>query len=151
MRLAVPALVAATLLSAPAAQADHSRRHMTVFKTPGCECCSAWAAIAREHGFEVTLEEREDMEAIKDRLGVVEAVRSCHTTSVDGYVVEGHVPMTAVKKLLSERPRVTGIGAPGMPMGSPGMGDDPRARFDVLSFGGTQPHARAVFFEAGKD
>jgi len=143
--------LAAALLSAVPAQADHSARHMTVLKTPGCECCSAWAAIAREHGFDVTLEEREDMEAVKDRLGVPKTVQSCHTARVDGYVVEGHVPMRAVEKLLSERPAIAGIGAPGMPIGSPGMGDDPKARFDVFSFGGAQAHAPALFFEAGKD
>ncbi|MBB3951491.1 DUF411 domain-containing protein [Aureimonas jatrophae] len=94
------------------------------------------ADIARKHGFDVTVEDREDMTAVKRSLGVTEAVESCHTARIGGYVVEGHVPMEAVDRLLAERPQVAGIAAPGMPAGSPGMGDDLDAEFDVLSFGG---------------
>ncbi|WP_062236752.1 DUF411 domain-containing protein [Aureimonas sp. N4] len=146
-----PILAALVLaaLSGPAL-ADHSPKHMHVFKSATCGCCAAWADIARRHGFDVTVEDREDMTAVKRSLGVAEAVESCHTARIGGYVVEGHVPMEAVDRLLAERPQVAGIAAPGMPAGSPGMGDDPDAEFDVLSFGGASA-APAVFHRAGKD
>jgi hypothetical protein len=54
-------------------------------------------------------------------LGVPKAMQSCHTALIDGYVVEGHVPTDAINRLLAERPKVTGVAAPGMPSGSPGM------------------------------
>lgn len=143
------AVVVAVLPSATAL-ADHSDRHMQVFKSPSCGCCTAWAEIARKHGFDVTVEERDDMTPIKRAAGVTEDIGSCHTAKIGGYVVEGHVPMEAVDRLLSERPNVAGIAAPGMPAGSPGMGDDPAARFDILSFGGdrTTPD---VYFKAGAE
>jgi hypothetical protein len=144
--LAALALVA---LSGPAL-ADHAERHMHVFKSPTCGCCAAWADIARKHGFDVTVEDRDDMTELKRGLGISETVESCHTAKVGGYVVEGHVPMEAVDKLLAERPKVAGIAAPGMPAGSPGMGDDPNAQFDVLSFGGTSA-LPDVYYRAGRD
>lgn len=143
------AALALAALSGPAL-ADHSTKHMHVFKSATCGCCAAWADIARGHGFDVTVEDREDMTAVKRSLGVTEAVESCHTARISGYVVEGHVPMEAVDRLLAERPQVAGIAAPGMPAGSPGMGDDPDAEFDVLSFGGASA-APTVFHRAGKD
>lgn len=145
------AALACAAFSPVAALADHSAKHMHMFKSPSCGCCSAWADVARRHGFDVTVEEREDMTAVKRRLGVPEAVESCHTATVEGYVVEGHVPMAAVDKLLADRPAVAGVTAPGMPAGSPGMGDDPKARFDVLSFGAADGTPPAVFFEAGAE
>lgn len=81
---------------------------------------------------------------------MTEVVESCHTARIGGYVVEGHVPMEAVDRLLAERPQVAGITPPGMPAGSPGMGDDPDAEFDVLSFGGASA-APGVFHRAGND
>ncbi|WP_152048862.1 DUF411 domain-containing protein [Aureimonas psammosilenae] len=141
------AALAFLALAVPAA-ADHAPKHMHVFKSPECGCCGAWVEIARKHGFEVTVEDREDMAGLKRLLGVSETVESYHTAKVGGYVVEGHVPMEAVDRLLTGRPQVAGIAAPGMPAGSPGMGDDPDARFDVLSFGKAS-QATAVFYRAG--
>ncbi|WP_244493588.1 DUF411 domain-containing protein [Aureimonas sp. N4] len=88
------------------------------------------------------------MAGLKRLLGVSEAVESCHTARIGGYVIEGHVPMEAVDRLMSTKPRVAGIAAPGMPAGSPGMGDDPKTRFDVLSFGDAST-APEVFYRAG--
>ena len=73
---------------------------------------------------------------------------ACHTTEVAGYVIEGHVPFEAVAQLLEERPDIAGIAVPGMPGGSPGMGDDPNARFDVIAFGG-DAEVGEVFYQAG--
>ncbi len=64
-------------------------------------------------------------------------LRSCHTALVDGYLLEGHVPSADIERLLTERPQVTGLAVPGMPIGSPGMemggGVQP---YDVISFDG---------------
>ncbi len=75
-------------------------------------------------------------------------MRVCHTAVIDGYVVEGHVPFAAIAKLLEERPEITGIAVPGMPLGSPGMGLDPAARYDVMAFGGDAGEGE-VFYQAG--
>ena len=127
-----------------------SEHAMHVMKTPACGCCAAWVDIAREEGFEVEVTDTEDYEGMKALVGVPGALWSCHTARIEGYTVEGHVPFAALRKLLDERPDVSGIAVPGMPMGSPGMGDDPTARYDVLAYGGTAG-AGEVFFRAGVD
>ncbi|HZS33784.1 MAG TPA: DUF411 domain-containing protein [Methylomirabilota bacterium] len=77
-----------------------------------------------------------DLEAIKARHGVPATLQSCHTAVVDGYVIEGHVPADLIRRLLRERPAVTGLAVPGMPLGSPGMETAGRAaeRYQVLTF-----------------
>ena len=64
---------------------------------------------------------------------------------VDGYFVEGHVPVASVRRMLSERPQIAGIAVPGMPSGSPGMGEDASARYDVLSVDGS---GKAAIYES---
>ena len=123
-------------------------RTMVVMKTPTCGCCAAWVDLARREGFEVEVTDTEDYAGMKAMANVPEAMWSCHTTRIGGYTVEGHVPFTAVRKLLDERPEVAGIAVPGMPMGSPGMGDDPEARYDVIAYGGSAG-PNDVFFRAG--
>ncbi|MEO5339955.1 MAG: DUF411 domain-containing protein [Magnetococcus sp. MYC-9] len=102
-------------------QASEKPVPITVFKSPSCECCTAWIQHLTRHGFAVTVENREDMMAVKRTLGVPDGMASCHTGVVDGYVVEGHLPAGDIHRLLRERPSVLGIGVPGMPIGSPGM------------------------------
>lgn len=112
-------------------------RAMTVYRDPGCGCCVAWARIAERAGYKVALVERGDMSALKAKLGVPGALRSCHTSVVDGYAIEGHVPLAAVARLLAAKPKgVIGIAVPGMPRGSPGMEmpDGSADRFAVLAF-----------------
>lgn len=125
--------LAALLLSVTTAVADGSL--MTVHKDPNCGCCTAWADLAEDAGYEVSLIDSADLAATKERLGVPGEFWSCHTVEVDGYVIEGHVPFDAVARLLAERPAISGIAVPGMPEGSPGMGDDPAARYDVIAWG----------------
>ena len=111
---------------------------MTVYRDPSCGCCKAWADIARNAGYEVTLIDHSDMPAIKRQYGVPEELLSCHTAVVDGYAVEGHVPLDDVKRLLAERPAgIRGIAVAGMPMGSPGMEvpDGTKQPFQVMAFG----------------
>ena len=95
---------------------------MTVYRDPSCGCCAAWAEIARNAGYQVTVVDHPDMSAIKRQYGVPEELLSCHTTIVGNYAVEGHVPIEDVRRLLEERPAgIRGIAVPGMPLGSPGM------------------------------
>lgn len=92
-----------------------------VHKSPSCGCCSAWVDHLRHTGFEVQVDETDELEPIRKRLGVPYAKGSCHTAEVGGYVVEGHVPAADIKRLLFEGPKAKGLVLPGMPMGSPGM------------------------------
>lgn len=119
------------------AQSEITRAAMTVYRDPGCGCCTAWARIARESGYEVTVIDHTDMPSIKRQYGVPDELLSCHTTIVGGYAIEGHVPIADVERLLAERPAdVRGIAVPGMPLGSPGMEvpDGTIQPFEVMAF-----------------
>lgn len=121
----------------PAAPPAPRLAAMTVYRDPSCGCCEAWAEIARKAGHQVTVIDHPDMATIKRRHGVPGELASCHTTIVDNYAVEGHVPLAAVARLLKERPAgTTGIAVPGMPRGSPGMEmpDGSSDPFQVIAF-----------------
>lgn len=113
---------AASTLPAMPAWAAPARTAMTTYRSPTCGCCLKWVDAMRKAGFAVTVRESDDMAAVKTRLKVPNSLYSCHTTVVGGLVVEGHVPASAIRTLLTRKPRgVIGISAPGMPRGSPGM------------------------------
>ena len=103
--------------------AAESKRGMPVmlYKMPGCECCSGYADYLRSHGFTVTVMETEKLAAISGNAGIPPELQGCHTSFLGGYVVDGHVPIEAVQKLLAERPAIKGLALAGMPPGSPGM------------------------------
>ncbi len=92
-----------------------------VHKTASCGCCGVWADHLKAAGFPVEIRDTDDMHPVKQRLGVPAGKASCHTAEIDGYVVEGHIPASDIKRLLTERPTVRGLVLPGMPAGSPGM------------------------------
>ena len=138
--LALPAVVRAEAPATPLA--------LHVVKSPTCGCCAAWASLAVAEGFAVTTTQTDDVTPAKVQAGVPQPLWSCHTASVAGYVIEGHVPFEAIAMLLRDRPAITGLAVPGMPMGSPGMGDDPAARFDVIAFGGEAAAGR-IYYKAG--
>lgn len=94
---------------------------MIVHRDPSCGCCEDWVAHVRAAGINATIANEADMSAVKTRLGVPDALISCHTAEIGGYVIEGHVPAKAVLQLLRDRPDAIGLSAPGMPAGSPGM------------------------------
>jgi hypothetical protein len=106
-------------LAAAAAQAN--RPNVQVYKTPTCGCCEKWVAHIRAAGFPVSVQDLDDLTALKDQLRVPSAARSCHTAKVGTYFLEGHVPSDAVIRLLSMKPKGLGLAVPGMPIGSPGM------------------------------
>lgn len=93
-----------------------------VHKSPTCGCCEKYVDYLRDNGFKVATIDENDMSAIKKRYGVSH-LASCHTALIGSYVVEGHVPVHAIRKLLKEKPAIVGISAPDMPMNSPGMGE----------------------------
>ncbi|MGB7251258.1 MAG: DUF411 domain-containing protein [Phormidesmis sp.] len=108
---------------------------LTVFHSPTCGCCGKWIEHMEAQGFRVKDEITENMDAIKAQYDVPEPMTSCHTTIVNGYVVEGHVPAADVARLVNEKPAVAGIAAPGMPIGSPGMeSGDSAEPYTVFSF-----------------
>lgn len=119
-----------------------------VLASPGCGCCHAWADLARARGYRVQVTEMQDPDAEKAALGVPASLASCHTIKAGGYLFEGHLPFAAMEAVLRDRPEITGLAVPGMPMGSPGMGDDPKARFDVIAFGGVAGAGR-LYYRAG--
>ena len=92
-----------------------------VHKSPTCGCCTAWVQHLRKAGFTVRIDQREDLEPLKKRLGVPLGKGSCHTAEIGGLIVEGHVPAEDIKRLLADRGTARGLVVPGMPMGSPGM------------------------------
>ena len=94
---------------------------MTVYKSPYCGCCTKWIDIMKSEGFKVNSIETNEVNNIKQKAGLQAGQTSCHTAFVDGYVVEGHVNYSAIKKMLEEKPNIIGITVPGMPIGSPGM------------------------------
>lgn len=109
-----------------------------VVKDPRCSCCIAWIGHLRDNGFPVSFEERsiEDLELYKREIGVPVDLASCHTGTVEGYVLEGHVPAVDIRRLLAERPVAVGLAVPGMPYGSPGMGpESEREAYDVILIG----------------
>ena len=107
--------------SPAAAMASTAGEEVVVFRSAYCECCEAWESHIAEAGFVVQDHVADEMDGIKDAMGVPAESASCHTARVAGYVVEGHVPAASIQRMLKERPEIKGLAAPGMPMGSPGM------------------------------
>jgi hypothetical protein len=113
-----------------------ARPAVVIHRSPSCGCCGAWANYLRRAGFPVTIINEDDLAPVKLRAGLPESLQSCHTAFIEGYVVEGHVPIEAIEKMLAMRPAVLGIAVPDMPGGSPGMevlGTKPDP-FKVISF-----------------
>lgn len=135
----------ALVLAALSKPATAAPTVMTVHKDPNCGCCHLWADAMRKTGFDVRLDDVDDLAPIKVRFGVPGDLEGCHTAEVDGYFLEGHVPLSSVRKLLAERPAVKGLAVPGMPSGSLGMGDDPSASYDVVA---VPVSGKAYLFEA---
>ncbi len=123
----------ALILAALSRPAMASPTRMIVHKDPNCGCCHLWAEAMKSAGFDVRPDDAADLAPIKARLGVPADLEGCHTAVVDGYFVEGHVPLSSVRRLLEERPAIKGLAVPGMPAGSLGMGDDPGASYDVVA------------------
>jgi hypothetical protein len=128
-------LLAAVALLPLAAHAQF-RTEIQVYKSAACGCCKDWIKYLQANGFVVKATDVGDTAPLRARFGLPARFGSCHTAMVDGYVVEGHVPVREIRRLLTERPTAVGIAVPQMPIGSPGM-DGPaykgqRDPYDVL-------------------
>jgi hypothetical protein len=149
MNLRTSALVIAVALAAAAcsrpanpetrvalggANAASAADTVVVYKSPTCGCCTAWVEHMRESGFTVVAHDTTDLEPIKRQLGVPAGHVSCHTATVRGYTIEGHVPADLIRKLIDEKSPHAGLAVPGMPMGSPGMEGVVKQQYDVFAF-----------------
>jgi hypothetical protein len=147
MKLPIRAAVFLSLL-APAVWAAAPLPAVHVYKSPACGCCGKWVDHMKASGFDVTTHNTNNVAEHKARLGVPVAMGSCHTAEVGGYLVEGHVPASDVKRLLAEKPRaagVIGLAVPGMPASSPGMDSPLKTPYEVMlvrSGGTTAVYAR---------
>ena len=128
-----PILLAAFALAAPLSA--EPKPEVQVYKSPTCGCCEKWVEHLRAEGFTVRTNDVADVTPIKLENGVAPELSACHTAFVGGYVVEGHVPASDIRRLLAERPAVAGLAVPGMPVGSPGMEGPRPVPYEVLSFG----------------
>lgn len=134
----------AVALLAPAAGHSEPAREAVVHKDPACGCCAEYARYLERNGFAVTVIDTADMAVVKSINGVPDALAGCHTVLIDRYVVEGHVPVSVLDELLSQRPEITGVSLPGMPPGSPGMGGVKSAPFTIYEISEGPPKIFAV-------
>ena len=118
-------------LSLFASQLVAAPLNATLHKDPNCGCCIEYAHYLEDNGFNVTMIHHNNMTPVKQRLGTSQAA-TCHTVEIEGYVVEGHVPVTAINKMLKEQPNIKGLALPGMPLNSPGMGPEKKGSLQVL-------------------
>ena len=129
-------IAAIALLSTTPAFAEATTPPIEVWKSATCQCCGKWVSHLEENGFAVKTNAADTatLDKIKRAAGIGEKLDSCHTAKIDGYVVEGHVPASDIKRLVAERPDAIGLTVPGMPVGSPGMEqrDGKTEPYDVL-------------------
>jgi hypothetical protein len=121
MRRAHLFVLAAFLMTGAAAAFAQEAPKAMLYKNPQCTCCEGYADYLRGNGFDVTVKPTNDLAMISHNAGVPERLEGCHTMFIDGYVIDGHVPVDIVRRLLKEHPSIAGITLPGMPPGSPGM------------------------------
>ncbi len=144
----IATLVLGLGLASPAISAENNE--MTVFKNPSCGCCGSWADAMRQAGYQVNIVNMDDLSAVKKQASVTNELAGCHTAVFGKYILEGHVPLQAIDKLMSERPDIRGISTPGMPMGSLGMGYDKTAKYTVYAFNADTTIKPTVFYKAGE-
>ncbi|OOZ42243.1 hypothetical protein BOW53_01185 [Solemya pervernicosa gill symbiont] len=106
---------------------------INIYNSPSCGCCYGWSAHMENNGYTVTSHNQHNMQPIKNVLGIPTEVQSCHTAKIGGYIIEGHVPASDIKRLLVERPEIRGLAVPGMPMGSPGMEGSRKDAYNVVT------------------
>ena len=107
---------------------------ITVYASPSCGCCRQWVGRLEANGFHVTVESVSDVTPVKSKLGIPSELWSCHSSMVEGFAMEGHVPPDLIQKVLAERPNIAGLAVPGMPNGAPGMEGGTTDRYDVIAF-----------------
>ena len=131
------AAIASMLALVPTIEVSaQNAKRIEVWKDPFCGCCAKWIDQMKAAGFEISVHDTQSLRAIKKKHGIPPRLQSCHTAKVGGYVVEGHVPIADVQRLLKQKPNVIGISVPGMPLGSPGMevSSGEKEPYEVLTF-----------------
>ncbi len=103
-----------------------------VYKNPSCGCCTGWVKHLEQNGFAVKVHEVANTSDYRAKFGIPDALGSCHTATVQGYAIEGHVPASEIKRLLAENRKVKGLAVPSMPLGAPGMEGNRSDPYDVL-------------------
>lgn len=144
-RRAMLALLAgglAGLVSTPA-HAAADGKHVTLYKDPECSCCEGYADYLRGNGFVVSIVPTHDLPLLDEKYGIPAELSPCHISLIGGYVVGGHVPIEVVNRLLAEKPAITGITLPGMPMGSPGMTGRKTGPFNIYEIAKGSPRLYA--------
>ena len=111
---------------------------VVMYKSPTCGCCGVYSSYLKGKGVAVDIQDVADLNVIKEEFNITPSLQSCHTMKVGGYIVEGHIPLEAIEKLLTEKPDIRGIAMPGMPSGSPGMPGPKAAPFIVYVLGGAE-------------
>ena len=115
------------------ADSNTDATEVVVYKSPTCGCCTKWVSHLEKNGFKVNAKNMQNMNPVKQQMGVQPQYQSCHTAKIGKYFIEGHVPAKDIKRLLKEQPDIKGLSAPGMPMGSPGMEGPRKDRYDVVA------------------
>jgi hypothetical protein len=117
-----------------------------LYKNPQCSCCESYAAYLEQNGFKVDIKPTNDLAEISSKAGVPPDLEGCHTMFVEGYVVDGLVPVDVIRKLLAEKPAIAGITLPGMPIGAPGMAGTKTWPFTIYALGkdGSAPRVYVV-------
>ena len=135
--MAAPSSVFLSHATAPAA----TPIPVTLYKNPSCACCEGYAQYLEQNGFKVDVRPTNDLTEISRKAGIPEELEGCHTSFIGAYVVDGHVPVKTIRKLLDDKPDIAGITLPGMPSGSPGMYGEKTEPLAVLAISrdGTPP------------
>lgn len=132
--VAVLGLLLIAACSKQTGQTNPNSPEVMVYKSANCGCCGLYVKYLQSKGdMNVKVVDVQDVEQIKNEYSIPPELRSCHTTVIGNYVVEGHVPLEAIEKLLTEKPDIKGIALAGMPSGSPGMPGAKNAPFTIYS------------------
>jgi hypothetical protein len=144
-KVAVRFAITLALIAAPLPALAESIQAV-LYKNPQCSCCESYAAYLNQNGFQVEVKSTNDLTEISAKAGVPADLEGCHTMFIEGYVVDGLVPVDVIQKLLKERPAIAGITLPGMPMGAPGMAGSKSGPFTIyaISKTGAAPTVYAV-------
>lgn len=140
-------------LLGPGTAAFAAGEAVTLYKTPNCTCCEAYADYLRDNGFEVEVVPTHDLSGLKAEQGVPGPLGGCHTSLIAGYTFEGHIPVDSIRRVLAEEPDITGISVPGMPTGSPGMTGmlrGPMQVWTIPSAQGERPQPYATYEDASE-
>jgi len=134
----------ATRILSTSAQTAGESMKVTLYKDPQCGCCEGYADYLRGNGFEVSIVSTHDLPLLDEKYGIATDLSPCHISLVGGYVVGGHVPIEIVNRLIAEKPPITGVTLPGMPLGSPGMNGKKTEAFTIYEIAKSSRKVYAV-------